>query len=136
MDHAQATIVAKAVLDVCKRQVNKARSLDGINLESVIQRALVEHNDLSTHIGEDCAKVLHIQMQDVVGEYDTPDTVPEWAWVEAHASYRHRDNGKDGIWEFIVNLARHFDDVPENLRPVLENAKRDGIAYLVFHQGT
>lgn len=131
MEHAQATKVAQAVFDACKRQVEKGRSLDNINLEVVIQRALAGEVELSNN-----AVVQHIQMQDIVGDYDTPDTVPEWSWVEAHASYQHRENGIYGIWEFVVNLARHFDDIPEKLRSVFQRAHLSGVAYLVFHQGT
>ena len=119
-----------SVAKQCTVLANKIRIISNLNYAARIRRAVAEL------LGQSAMHVEDVMMQDIVGDYDTPDTVPEWAWVEAHASYRHRDNGKDGIWEFIVNLARQFDDVPENLLPVLANAKRDGAAYLVFHQGT
>ncbi len=78
----------------------------------------------------------HIQMQDIVGDYDTPDTVPEWAWVEKEASFAHVRNGEDGVWEFVLNLARDLKDIPEKLAPVIERSRAYGLAYLVFHQGT
>jgi len=78
----------------------------------------------------------HVMMQDVVGEYDTPDTVPEWAWVEENASYAHVRNGQDGIWEFVLNLGRQMDAIPEKLVPVVEKARASNLAYLIFHQGT
>ncbi|MDT8992828.1 hypothetical protein RQP54_18285 [Curvibacter sp. APW13] len=114
----------------CTVLANKIRIISSLNHAARIRRAVAEL------LGQSAMHVEDVMMQDIVGDYDTPDTVPEWAWVEAHASYRHRHNGEDGIWEFIVNLARHFDDVPEKLRPVIQSARKSGAAYLVFHQGT
>lgn len=68
--------------------------------------------------------------------YDTPEQVPEWAWVETHASFSHRGNRQEqGVFDFIINLALTFEDVPTRLQPVLENARAGGYAYLLFHQG-
>lgn len=120
----------QTVSEQSKVQANKNRIIDELNREARSVQAFTPVNV------NEFALIQHIMMQDVVGDYDTPDTVPEWAWIEANASFQHRENGKHGIWEFVVNLARHFDDVPEKLRTVLESAKRCGVAYLVFHQGT
>lgn len=77
-----------------------------------------------------------VMMQDVVGDYDTPDTVPEWQWVEQQACFNHCKNGVDGIWDFVLNLSLNFDDVPETLRPILAEARKKNMAYVIFHQGT
>ena len=77
-----------------------------------------------------------INMLDVVGEYDTPDSVPEWAWVEKNASFSCLQNGQSGVWDFQINLSREFNDVPEKLQPVIEQAKSEGYSYILFHQGT
>ncbi len=84
------------------------------------------------------AEIQEILMQEIVGDYDTPDQVPEWAWVESNASFAHINNGTDGVWEFILNLSRTFEheEIPESLKPVLAKARAEGLAYLVFHQGT
>lgn len=80
--------------------------------------------------------MLDVMMQDLIGDYDTPDGV-EWKWVESNASYVHRENGqRDGIWEFVLNLARTFDDVPAKLVETIENARAAGFGYVLFHQGT
>ncbi|MBP0639963.1 hypothetical protein [Cupriavidus sp. AcVe19-6a] len=81
-------------------------------------------------------KVLSVMMQDVVGDYDTPDQVPEWAWVEANASYVHSRNASDGIWEFMLNLSCTFEGDPGRLAPVITAARAEGAAYLIIHQGT
>ena len=81
-------------------------------------------------------EVRQIQMQDIVGDYDTPNQIAEWSWVECNASYGHVRNGEAGIWEFVLNLSRQFKDVPERIKPILESAHRDHITYLLFHQGT
>ena len=77
-----------------------------------------------------------VMMQDLVGSYDTPDQVPEWAWVEREASFSHKENGKQGVWEFVINLSRHFDDVPEKLQATITKARNEGLSYLIFDQGT
>ena len=82
------------------------------------------------------AEITHVMMQDVVGDYDTPDEIPEWKWVEDNASFAHVNNGEHGVWEFVLNLARGFTDVPDRLKPILQRASADGMAYVIFHQGT
>ena len=49
-----------------------------------------------------------IQMHDIVGDYDVPDTVQEWQWIEKKASFSHRSNGQHGVWDFILNLSLTF----------------------------
>ncbi|KAF7962629.1 hypothetical protein AWV80_19415 [Cupriavidus sp. UYMU48A] len=68
-------------------------------------------------------KVLFATMQAFVGDYDTPDEVPEWAWVEANASYVHRRNASDGIWEFMLNLSCTFEGDPGRLAPAITSAR-------------
>jgi hypothetical protein len=82
------------------------------------------------------ARVASVLIQDLVGEYETPDQVPEWGWIQANASYGHRDNAVAGVWEFVINLSRSFDDLPERLEPAIEAARRAGASYLLVHQGT
>jgi hypothetical protein len=81
-------------------------------------------------------KVLSVMMQDVVDDYDTPEQVPEWGWVEANAAYAHTSNGKDGVWEFTLNLSRTFTGDPGRLATVIAAAREEGAAYLLIHQGT
>ncbi|PNE59937.1 hypothetical protein A8H39_01960 [Paraburkholderia fungorum] len=80
--------------------------------------------------------VLSVMMQDVVANYETPDQVPEWAWVEANAAYVHSRNGNDGVWEFTLNLSCTFEGDPGRLAPVIAAARAEGAAYLIIHQGT
>lgn len=77
-----------------------------------------------------------VLMQGIVGAYEVPEEVPEWAWVEREASFSHIRNGQDGVWEFVLNLSRHFADIPDRLRPIIEQARRANLSYLIFHQGT
>jgi hypothetical protein len=77
-----------------------------------------------------------VMMQDIVGDYEGPENVPEWAWVEREASFSHVRNGQDGVWEFVLNLSRRFTNIPDRLRPVIDRARRGNLAYLIFHQGT
>ena len=78
-----------------------------------------------------------IKMQDIVGNYDVPQTVPEWKWVEKHASFTHVRNGQgEGVWEFVINLSLDLTDIPPRLAPVIAEARRKLLAYLVINQGT
>ena len=81
-------------------------------------------------------KFASVLMQDVVGEYDTPDQVPEWDWVRNNASFQHRCNGLDGLWEWVLNLANSLGDAPARLKAVIEDARAAGASYLLIHQGT
>lgn len=82
-----------------------------------------------------CEEIRSVQMPDIVGDYDTPDQVPEWAWVESKACYQHTLNGQLGIWEFVINMNGDLSDVPERLAATINAAAFDGMAYLIFHQG-
>jgi len=82
------------------------------------------------------AEIGHVSMTDIVGDYDTPDQVPEWRWVEEHSSFSHKDNGQAGVWEFVLNLALDFQDIPAKLLPVIRRARADNLAYLMVHQNT
>lgn len=77
-----------------------------------------------------------VMMQDIVGEYDDPRNVPAWQWVEQNHSFAHKDNGTNGVWEFVVNLSRSFSDIPAELFAVIQKAKAEGKHYVMFHQGT
>lgn len=82
--------------------------------------------------------ILQVSLTDLVGDYDTPDTVPEWQWIEREACFSHLRNGEAGIWEFQVHVGsvacRH--DMPSALRSLFNAAVQQGVAYIVFHQGT
>jgi hypothetical protein len=81
-------------------------------------------------------EIRSVMMQDIVGDYDIPDEVSEWKWVEEKASFVHSRNGQDGVWEFVLNLANSWDDIPEKLVPVISSARADHAGYLIIHQGT
>ncbi len=82
------------------------------------------------------SEIAELMMQDVVGDYETPNAVPEWKWVEKNASFAHTDNGNAGVWEFVLNLSTTFADIPEKLLPHIQQAQAAGVSYLLVHQGT
>lgn len=90
-------------------------------------------NDSLIDVSEE---IVSIMMQKMVEDYDTPDTVPEWIWVESNASFAHANNGESGVWEFVLNLGNTWDDIPEKLQPVIAEARNKNIGYLLIHQGT
>jgi hypothetical protein len=82
------------------------------------------------------ALVREINMADLF-EYEIPDQLPEWTWLEKNASFLHKDNGKSaGVWEMMLNLSKSLEDIPESLRFDIEQARREGVQFLWFHQGT
>ncbi len=82
----------------------------------------------------DAQLIYEIDMTDIFS-YDTPDEISEWSWLETHASYKHTGNGHAGIWEFMLNMANDFVDIPDSLEKYISEAKRKKIAYVLFHQG-
>jgi hypothetical protein len=80
--------------------------------------------------------MLDVDMSSVVGEYENPDDVIEWKWVERNASLSHKDNGKLGIWDFMLNIAVEHTNIPAKLLPVINSAKYKGYTYILFNQGT
>lgn len=100
-----------------------------------LREQAVEVRDALQQLGDGEA-ICSVMMQDFVGDYDRPEELAEWKWVQGNASFAHRENGRDGIWEFVLNLSRRFDDVPMKLQQPLRDARKAGFAYLLFHQGT
>lgn len=86
--------------------------------------------------GTNVLGVLDVEMCSVVGEYENPDDVIEWNWVEHNASFTHKDNGKAGIWDFMLNIAVEHTNIPAKLLPVINSAKYKGYSYILFNQGT
>lgn len=77
-----------------------------------------------------------VMMSAIVGDYDTPDQVPEWAWVDKSACFTRARNGQDGIWEFVINLGSALLDIPEKLKPMFAEARAKNLSYVIIHQGT
>lgn len=87
-----------------------------------------------------------IYAPDLFGDYDTPESIPEWSWIEQHASFTHIENNNSGVWEFMVNVDRYFDEsqskfidkdgdnFPDKLLPIFEDAKSKNISYIIFYQ--
>lgn len=85
-------------------------------------------------------QILEVMMQDIVDEYEVPDHVPEWQWVQENAAFSHRDNGKEnggGVWEFMVNVeCADAAGMPDALKPLFEKAHLHKAVWVMFHQGT
>lgn len=105
---------------------------------SLFEAALMNDSEYQTEIFPSATKleILDVMLQDVIGEYEHPDDVPEWSWIEEKACYSHRRNGQDGIWEFVVNLSYGINDIPGKLKPVIAAANKADVRYILFHQGT
>jgi hypothetical protein len=85
---------------------------------------------------------LEVCMPDVFGETESPDDIPEWAWIQENGAFSHRGNNKEpGVWEFLVHTGKAWLDgkrvhgVPVRLQPFFDEANRSGAAWVMFHQG-
>jgi hypothetical protein len=85
-------------------------------------------------------KVFDLEMMDAVGEYDDPEEVEEWAWVEQNASYAHTDKEEFGAFDYILSLCKFegagANDIPANLKPFFEQAAEQDCTYMMIHQGS
>jgi hypothetical protein len=85
--------------------------------------------------------ILEVNLVNVLNEYDVPDDVLDWQWVEEHHSFAHRGNGVEGgVWEYLVHVEQMEDpdfveNIPATLRPFFELALEKGYAWVMFHQG-
>lgn len=83
-------------------------------------------------------KYLDVNMTDIF-EYDTPETVPEWGWVEQHSRWQHLGNGEEaGVWEFMVPVSvfhEEAESVPPVLKPFFEQAALEECLWIMFNQG-
>lgn len=71
-------------------------------------------------------------------EYDTPDKVPAWAWIQSQGSFAHRGNDKEpGVWEFMVYTSRALEDetCPADLKDFFLKAQKADCPWVMFHQG-
>lgn len=85
------------------------------------------------------SKIADVKMTDVIGEYDNPANCAEWQWVEQNASYPCKDNGEDGVYDFVLNVGMFTDDqvgnIPEKLKQLIQSAYDNDISYILFNQG-
>lgn len=82
-------------------------------------------------------RVFEVDMTDNF-EYDTPDQLPAWTWIQANGSFAHRGNDKEpGVWEFLVYTSRALEDqtCPAELKVFFAQAKKADCPWVMFHQG-
>jgi hypothetical protein len=82
------------------------------------------------------SEIISLNMADITGEYDLPDGMVEWEWVENNAAFSHQRNGESGIWDFMLHASKEHTNIPEKLVPVIESAIKGGYSYILFNQGT
>lgn len=84
-------------------------------------------------------KIADVDMEYVIGEYESPDNIAEWQWIESNASYPCKDNGHSGIWDFVLNVGMFIDNdvegIPPKLQKLLKSAYENDISYILFNQG-
>lgn len=81
-------------------------------------------------------KVWEVMMTDHF-EYEVPEEVPELVWAENEARFKHVGNGVEaGVWEFMLTVYQGDDPngIPERLRPIFDEARKQGCDWIMFHQ--
>lgn len=89
-----------------------------------------------------------LYMPNLIGDYECPEKCIEWQWIENNASFKHVGNYDElGVFEFIINVDRFISDdkeecqiaddasdMPEKLIPVILDAAKKRLSYIIFHQ--
>lgn len=81
-------------------------------------------------------KIYDCDVTEVFPDYDVPEDIPEWEWIQEHATYAHMQNGEFGIWEFVMNISEPRKDIPLVLLRTFIAAYNEQCTYILFHQGT
>ncbi|MCZ8254549.1 MAG: hypothetical protein O9327_02555 [Polaromonas sp.] len=76
----------------------------------------------------------NVMLSDVVGPYEDAVDLPDWAWLQARASYVTK--AADAPSEIVLNLANGLEGAPARWVPVVDAARQMGLAYLLIHHGT
>lgn len=107
-------------------------------IESSLINLVVESQDNKKEYfpGATKMEIMDICAPDIFGEYDVPEEVEEWQWIENNACFSHGRNGEDGIWEFVLNVSYEFKEIPERLKGVIASARECACGYILIHQGT
>lgn len=127
-----------------EQQFDVIRSEDVETLLELGARGEITPEDLEKEMasapleGASQLKAIEVNMQDLLGTYETPDEHEEWAWVESIAVFKHVSNGVEaGVWEFWVHVenAVHGDkEIPALLLPYFEKAQQESVAWVLFYQ--
>lgn len=123
-DAMQITDLGVGIADAARAAKNQGFSNLLIRLAVVVDSAVAE-----------CERVRTVMAQDVFGDYNVPNDVPEWDWIAANASFASTSNGSDGVWEFVLNM-HDLTDVPDRLARIIKDTQAAGISWLMIHQGT
>jgi hypothetical protein len=82
---------------------------------------------------------LRIFMPALLPEYEDPNEVPEWQWIEQHASFAYDGNdGKSpGSHSFIMTTDEDWlmnQEIPDLLQPIFKEAKAKSHDFIMFYQ--
>lgn len=130
-DDFQWLQAAMSKLKVTQRELG----VDQAVIQSVNVGNNAQYRSVEVLPGATKMEILEVRMIDLIDDYTIPDEMPEWRWIEEQASFSHRGNGtEEGVWEFVINLSSHLDNVPDTLLSVIKYAQQEQCAYIVFHQ--
>lgn len=127
--------VADSADDLTRSDLQGVASVAAMKIISHIRNQKVSKNDA-------LLTVLEINLNKHF-DYDTPEALPEWQWIQEHARFAHSGNGEeDGVWEFMIYVAFHVGpdaserkkNIPDRLRPFFAQAEACGAVWILFYQ--
>ena len=78
-----------------------------------------------------------VNMVDLFDDYDTPEGVAAWNWVEQNSSFRHNENGTgEGILEFFVRvkaITANNVKIPAELQESFKEAQAAKAKWILFY---
>ena len=72
-------------------------------------------------------------LSDLVGQSVQGRGGLEWEWVRRHSGLTKPADPERLVGGFVLDLGQSLADTPERLKPMLEEAREKGLAYLIFY---
>lgn len=127
--------VADSADDLTRSDLQGVASVAAMKIISLVGKQKASANDSPL-------TVLEVNLNEHF-DYDTPEALPEWQWIQEHARFAHCGNGdEDGVWEFMIYLSFHVGpeaseskkNIPDRLRPFFAQAEACGAVWILFYQ--
>lgn len=78
-------------------------------------------------------KAASFPLSDLVGHPSQENDGQEWEWVRRTSAISPPEGTAPRSGGYVLDLGRSLSEVPTRLKPMLEEAKTKGLAYLIFY---
>ncbi len=128
------TAVVQEQEDTHDFQSMQVLTLENGNNDSIM-RKLEELNVPVLYQGQESSIDMVLQVnfpERIDAEYDDFMDCPEWRYLMNKASFTHVD-----VADLIIHVsnAEFYDDVPDLIAPIIQEAKDTGMTWILFHLG-